>query len=61
MRALERRSPEVSEMFRQAFLRGISTRGVGRVESVDRIIFSIFSRFNQDWKIHTLKLFTQAA
>ncbi len=31
MRALERRSPEVSEMIRQAFLRGISTRGVGGV------------------------------
>jgi putative transposase len=31
------------------------------VESVDRIIYSIFSRFNQDWKAHTLKLFTQAA
>jgi len=34
MRALERRSPEVSEMMRQAFLRGISTRGVGRVVSL---------------------------
>ena len=31
------------------------------VESVDRIIYAIFSRFNQDWKTHTLKLFTQAA
>jgi putative transposase len=34
MRALERRSPEVNEMIRQAFLRGISTRGVGRVVSL---------------------------
>jgi transposase-like protein len=34
IRALERRSPEVSEMIRQAFLRGISTRGVGRVVSL---------------------------
>ena len=34
MRALEQRSPEVSEMIRQAFLRGISTRGVGRVVSL---------------------------
>ena len=34
MRVLERRSPEVSEMIRQAFLRGISTRGVGRVVSL---------------------------
>jgi putative transposase len=34
MRALERRTPEVSEMTRQAFLRGISTRGVGRVVSL---------------------------
>jgi putative transposase len=32
--ALERRSPEVNEMIRQAFLRGISTRGVGRVVSL---------------------------
>jgi transposase-like protein len=31
------------------------------VESVDRIIYAIFSRFNQDWKTHTLNLFTQAA
>jgi putative transposase len=31
------------------------------VESVDRIIYAIFSRFNQDWKTHTLELFTQAA
>lgn len=31
------------------------------VASVDRIIYAIFSRFNQDWKNHTLNLFTQAA
>ncbi len=31
------------------------------VESVDRIIYAIFSRFNQDWKNHTLNLFTHAA
>jgi transposase-like protein len=31
------------------------------VESVDRIIYAIFSRFNEDWKNHTLLLFTQAA
>jgi hypothetical protein len=31
------------------------------VESVDRIIYAIFSRVNEDWKTHTLKLFTQAA
>jgi len=31
------------------------------VASVDRIIYAIFSRFNQDWKNHTLQLFTQAA
>jgi putative transposase len=30
-------------------------------ESVDRIIFSIFSRFNEDWRNRTLRLFTQAA
>ena len=31
------------------------------VDSVDRILFSIFNRFNQDWKTRTLRLFTQAA
>jgi putative transposase len=31
------------------------------VESVERIIYAIFSRFNEDWKNHTLALFTQAA
>lgn len=31
------------------------------VESVDRIIYAIFSCFNQDWKTRTLNLFTQAA
>lgn len=31
------------------------------IESVDRIIFAIFNRFNQQWKNRTLKLFTQAA
>lgn len=30
-------------------------------QSVNRIIYAIFSRFNQDWKNHTLKVFTQAA
>jgi putative transposase len=31
------------------------------VESVDRIIYAIFQRFNEEWKNHTLQLFTQAA
>jgi putative transposase len=31
------------------------------VESVDRILYAIFSCFNEDWKTHTLKLFTHAA
>lgn len=31
------------------------------VQSVDRIIYSIFQRFNLEWKNRTLKLFTQAA
>ena len=31
------------------------------VESVDRIIYAIFSRFNEDWKTRTVELFTQAA
>jgi putative transposase len=30
-------------------------------ESVHRIIFSIFSRFNEGWRNRTLRLFTQAA
>jgi len=29
--------------------------------SVDRIIYSIFQRFNLEWKTRTLNLFTQAA
>jgi len=28
---------------------------------VDRIIYSIFQRFNLEWKTRTLRLFTQAA
>src|SRR6266849_2388506 len=31
------------------------------VESVDRIIYSIFQRFNLEWNTRTLNLFTQAA
>lgn len=31
------------------------------IHSVDRIIFSIFNRFNEQWKNHTLRVFTQAA
>jgi len=31
------------------------------VQSVDRIIYSIFHRFNLDWKSRTPRLFTQAA
>src|SRR3974377_1554443 len=31
------------------------------VKSVDRIIYSIFQRFNLEWKTRTLRLFTQAA
>jgi putative transposase len=31
------------------------------VNSVDRIIYSIFQRFTLEWKTRTLKLFTQAA
>jgi len=31
------------------------------VESVDRIAYSIFQRFNLEWKIRTLSVFTQAA
>jgi putative transposase len=31
------------------------------VQSMDRIIYSIFQRFNLEWKNRTLRLFTQAA
>ena len=31
------------------------------VQSADRIIYSIFQRFNLEWKNRTLRLFTQAA
>jgi transposase-like protein len=31
------------------------------VQSVERIIYAIFSRFNEQWQNHTLNLFTQAA
>jgi putative transposase len=31
------------------------------VQSVDRIIFSIFNRFNEDWRNRILQVFTQAA
>jgi putative transposase len=31
------------------------------VQSVDRIIYSIFQRFNLEWKNRTLRVFTQAA
>ncbi len=31
------------------------------VKSVDRIIYSIFYRFNLEWKTRTLDVFTQAA
>ena len=34
LRPLERRAPEVAELIRQAFLRGIPTRGVGRVVAI---------------------------
>jgi len=31
------------------------------VASVERIIYAIFSRFNEHWKNHTLELYTHAA
>lgn len=31
------------------------------VQSVERIIFSIFNRFNLEWRLHTRRQFTQAA
>ncbi|MGO9167314.1 MAG: transposase, partial [Candidatus Sulfotelmatobacter sp.] len=34
---------------------------VVNVASVDRILYSIFQRFNLEWKTRTLNLFTQAA
>jgi putative transposase len=38
------------------------TRPMGvftNVQSVDRILYAIFNRFNEDWQNHTLQLFTQ--
>ena len=32
-----------------------------KMKSVDRIIYSIFQRFNLEWKTRTLRVFTQAA
>jgi hypothetical protein len=29
------------------------------VQSVDRIIYAIFHRLNEDWRTRTLELFTQ--
>ncbi len=31
------------------------------VQSVDRIVFSIFNRLNEDWPNSILQVFTQAA
>jgi len=31
------------------------------VQSVDRILYAIFNRFNLEWAQHTLPAFTQAA
>ena len=31
------------------------------IQSVDRMIYSIFNQFNPQWKNRTLQLFTQAA
>lgn len=31
------------------------------IQSVDRIVYSIFSRYNPQWKTRTLQVFTQAA
>ena len=31
------------------------------VQSVDRVIYSIFQRFNLEWKTRILRVFTQAA
>ncbi len=31
------------------------------VQSVERIIYSIFQRFNLEWKTRTLRVLTQAA
>jgi transposase-like protein len=62
VRHLERDLPELLSVF--ALPRRRRTRPMVcfvNVESVDRIIYSIFQRFNLEWKTHTLSLFTQAA
>jgi hypothetical protein len=45
----------------QEFQRTRPTVCFVNAESVDRIIDSIFQRFNLEWKTRTLSVFTQAA
>jgi transposase-like protein len=57
VRQLERDLPELLAFFRLprpmvCFV---------NVHSVERIIYSIFQRFNLEWKTRTLRVFTQAA
>jgi hypothetical protein len=64
LRRFQRRAEEVSLLIGGAFLRGISTRQVGRVVATitgETVSASIFQRFNLEWKTRTLNLFTQAA
>jgi len=44
-----------------AYSRSPRYNALVNVESVDRIIYSIFQRFNLEWKTRTLSVFTQAA
>lgn len=40
---------------------GMIERCFVNAASVDRIVFSIFNRFNEDWRNRTLRIFTHAA
>ena len=65
---LERDLPELLAFFafpqhlwRKLRTTNIIERCFVNVQSVDRIIYSIFQRFNLEWKTRTLRVFTQAA
>jgi len=53
------------QYYRALFFRGPASHATDgllcNVQSVDRIIYSIFYRFNLEWKTRTFEVFTQAA
>ena len=68
VKQLERDLPELlafyrlpKHLWRKLRTSNIIVRCFVNVKSVDRIIYSIFQRFNLEWKSRTLRVFTQAA